>query len=159
MANSSNNFNNPFMDAFTKMFTDGSMMSANKMMPMFDMNKMASMQRQNAEMMSAVGQAMTEGMQTMMQMQAKKMQADAADMFQLVKEVAISPNPETGMAKGAAFAKHSFENTMSNISEMSEMSAKAGKEIFEMVSKRMSDSMADCGSVSMCSSKKKAAAA
>jgi phasin family protein len=153
MANSQNN--NPFMDGF-KMFTDGNMFSNNKMMQMFDMNQMMTIQRRNAEMMSAANQSIAENMQALMRRQAEVMQSGAADMFQMVKEIAISPNPEVGMSKTANFTKNSFENAMSNTREMAEMAVKSGMEMFDMMSKRMADNMSECSNVCMSAAKKKA---
>ena len=153
----------PFAD-YMKMFTDNNMWSnmfnqQNKGSPsMMDMNGMMSMQKRNAEAMSAANQMMMENAQSFMRRQAEIVQAGAADAFQMVKELAISPNPEVSMNKQMHFMKSVVEAAVSNAREMGEMVAKSHLEVFDVLGKRMSDSVSECNHFSSAPSGKKKAA-
>jgi phasin family protein len=141
------NFTNPFAEMF-KMFGENNMMGK---MPGFDMSQMMNMQRRNAEAMGSMGQVMAEGMQTMMKRQGEMMHSGANQVMHLVKE--ISASPEMGMQKSASFVKHGLENASSNAREMMDVAMKSGMEVFDMMSKKISENM-ECASP--CMAKKKA---
>ena len=74
-------------------------------------------------------------------------------MLQLVKDVAASPNPEATVATQTAFAKTSFENALSNTRELAEIVSKSGIEVFDVLSKKLSENVSE----SLSAAKKKAA--
>ncbi|MFN7038815.1 MAG: phasin family protein [Alphaproteobacteria bacterium] len=138
------NSNNPFMDAF-KVFTDNNMFSQNKsMLHAMDMNNLVSIQNRNAETMTAANQMIAENMQAIMRRQAEMMQNNATNMFQLVKEVATSTNPEANTNKNSNFAKNTFDNAVSNTKELMEMAMKSNMEMFNFITDKMSENMSEC---------------
>jgi phasin family protein len=142
-----NNFTNPFAEMF-KMFGENNMMGK---MSGFDMTRMTDIQRRNAEALSSMGQVMTEGVQTMVKRQGEMIHSTANQAMHLVKE--ISSSPETSIQKTASFVKHGLENASSNTREIIDVAMKSGMEVFDMMSKKISENM-EC--VSPCVAKKKA---
>jgi phasin family protein len=153
-----NHNSNPFMDGF-KMFTDGSAFNNAKAMPGIDMNNIISMQRRAAEKVTEANQAAAENLQAMMRRKSEIMQSGAADMFQLVKEMAISPNLEVGMSKMTRFTQDSIKKAAEDTREISEMLFKSTMEVFDMMAEGMAESMGECAKTCATgsSSKKKTA--
>ena len=162
-----NNMNfNPFADCM-KAFSDKNMWNnmfhqPSKAQPsMMDVNGMMAMQKRNLEAVSSMNQMMAENVQSLMRRQAEAVQSSASEAFQMVKEMAVSSNPEICVNKQANFAKSSLENVVAHAREMAEMVAKSNFEVFDMLGKRMADAMGECNGLSSpvvaSSGKKKAA--
>jgi phasin family protein len=144
-------YTNPFADAF-KAFTDFS--ATNTKTPSVDVNALISLQRRNAETLSAVNQVVTESIQAVIRRQAEILQANASDAFQFFKEVTSSSSPENATAKQTAFAKNALETALSNTRELAEMVSKSNIEVFDVIGKRISE---NANEVASAAAKKNAA--
>lgn len=145
--NNNSMFNNPFMEYF-KSFTENNMMNQNmsnfKMMNMnMDMSNMLGSQRRNAEMMTSMNQVFTENMHSIMRRSAEIMQNISSDMFQLMKDMSTSQNPEASTQKQINFAKHNFDQNVTNVKEIFEMMAKSNMEMFDLMSKNMCENFGE----------------
>ena len=135
------NYFNSFAEMY-KNFSENNMMF--QKMPGLDMCQLSSMQKRAAEAMSSVSQVVSQNMQSMMKRQSEIMHSSANDALHFVKEVASSPSAEVGMNKSVSLMKHNFENTSSNARELMDMAMKSGMEMFDMVTKKMSENMSEC---------------
>jgi phasin family protein len=67
------------------------------------------------------------------------MQSSAKELFQLMKEISVSPSTESTISKQKEFAQHGFKSAMSSASEMVEMVAKSQVELFDIIGKRVTE--------------------
>lgn len=126
---------NNFAEAF-KVFTDFKA-------PVYDFNQLFSIGRRNLEAFSAANQAIAEGAQAVARRQAEVSRNNTEEAIQLFRDIYSSKNPEASAAKQAEFVKQSFETTLANLREMFEMASKSNVEASEVLSKRISDAMAE----------------
>jgi len=143
--------------AFGDLFKNSADMFKNNM----DFNQLFSTQRRNIEACSAANQAIVEGVQAISRRQAEVIRATVEDTLKASKDLMTSNTPETKLTKQAALAKNVFENTLSNLREISETATKSCFEAFDVLNKRMAESLEEISSASgsqAAASKKKSAA-
>src|SRR3954471_19092114 len=86
----------------------------------FDFNQLFSTQRRNIEALSAANQAVVEGAQAISRRQAEVIRENVEGMLKASKDILTSGTPESNLSKQADLAKSIFENTLSNLREISE---------------------------------------
>src|SRR4051812_13393186 len=103
----------------------------------FDFNQLFSTQRRNIEALSAANQAVVEGAQAISRRQAEVIRSNVGDVLKASKDILTSGTPETNLTKQADLAKVIFENTLSNLREITETVTKSGFEAFDVLNKRV----------------------
>jgi len=138
-------YNNPFSDMFKNTF---------------DFNQLFSTQRRNIEALSAANQAVVEGVQAISRRQAEVVRSNVEGVLKASKDILTSGTPEGNLTKQAALAKTMFEDTLSNLREITETATKSGFEAFDVLNKRMAESLEELSAASSshaAGAKKKAA--
>src|SRR5262249_48248519 len=117
--------------------------------------------RRNIEALSTANQALVEGAQAISRRQAEVVRATVEDALKASKDILTSGTPETNLSKQAEVARNIFENTLSNLREITETATNAGSGGFDPLTRRMAESLEEITAASgahTTSSKKKAAA-
>lgn len=107
----------------------------------FDFNQLFSTQRRNIEALSTANQAMVEGAQAISRRQAEVIRDNVESVLKASKDIMTSGTPETNITKQSDLAKTIFENTLSNLREVTEMVTKSGFEAFDVLNKRAAETL------------------
>lgn len=133
--------NNPFGDFdFTKMMDPSKMMSDFKMSGV-DMEKVVASQRRNLEALTAANQLAIEGMQAVAKRQAEIFRQVMEELSAAMKSVMAAGSPEDKAARQTELTKEAFKRAIANMRELAEMVAKSQGEAFEVINKRVTDSL------------------
>jgi phasin family protein len=154
------NYNNAFADMFknspfTDMFKNADMFKGADMFKnvdalkkMMDFNQVFSTQRRNIEAMSEINQIAVENTQALSRRQAEIARESVESALKASKELMTSgASPEASASKSAKAAREFFENTLSNLREMTEMVTKSGFEAFDVMNRRASESFDEMSNV------------
>ena len=135
----------PFMNMnmdFSKMLNgDMTKMMKDFKFPTMNMEGAMSMQRKNMEALTTANQLAAEGFQTIARRQAEILKESIEDFTGALKDMMSAGSPENNAAKHADIAKHTFERTLANMRELAELAAKSNAEAFEVINKRMVESI------------------
>jgi len=115
--------------------------------PAIDVDAMIASQRKNFEAMTAANQTVAEGFQTLARRQAEMAQEALADLQKASQEVLTSAEIGDRAAKQADLVKMAFQMTLANIRELTDMASKSTNETFEVVNKRVVESLDEVKSV------------
>ena len=99
------------------------------------------MQRKNMEALTSANQLAAEGFQTVAKRQAEIIKESIEDFTSALKDLMAAGSPENNAAKQADVAKRTFERTIANMRELAELAAKSNAEAFEVINKRMVESI------------------
>ena len=133
--------NNPFGDFdFSKMMDPSKMMGDFKMSGV-DMEKVVSSQRRNLEALAAANQLAIEGMQAVAKRQAEIFRQVMEESSAAMKSVMAAGSPEDKAARQTELTKEAFKRAIANMRELAEMVAKSQGEAFEVINKRVTDSL------------------
>ena len=128
---------NPFMNMFKDF---GSSMN----IPGPDLNQMMESHRKNLQALQAATQAGTQASQELMSKQRAALEATLADISDAVQEAQASgADPSAIMASQMEIAKRSFDTTVKNATEMSQVVQKGSTDAFEILKDRVMESIAD----------------
>src|SRR4051812_30087471 len=116
--------------AFTEMFKNA-----------FDFNQLFSTQRRNIEALSEANQVVVEGAQAVSRRQAEVIRENVESVLKASKDIFTNGTPEANISKQSDLAKSIFENTLSNLREITEMVTKSGFEAFDVLNKRAAETM------------------
>jgi len=126
---------NPFLNIdFQKMMTEFKM-------PGIDADALMNAQQKNIEAITAANQLAAEGMQAIGKRQAELFQQTIEESQKALSNLMAQGAPEDRVAKQAETVKTTIERTVSNIREISEMLAKSNQEAFDVINKRIADSL------------------
>lgn len=123
-----------------------------------DFNQLFSTQRRNIEALSAANQVVVEGAQAISRLQAEVIRTNVEDALKASKELLTTGTPETNLTKQADFAKSIFESTLSNLREVTEMATKSGFEAFDVINKRVAETLEEMGKAAGTQASKKKSA-
>lgn len=122
--------------------TDVTKLMAEFKLPGIDMETVLATQRKNIEALTKANQLAIEGLQTVARRQAEILRAGfeeaqtlARDMFQ------GKASSEDRVSKQTEATKHALEKAFGNARELSEIVGKAQQEAFEIINKRMTESL------------------
>jgi phasin family protein len=133
--------NNPFGDFdFTKMMDPSKLMGDFKMSGV-DMEKVVSSQRRNLEALTAANQLAIEGMQAVAKRQAEIFRQVMEESSSAMKSLMAAGSPEDKAARQTELTKEAFKSAIANMRELAEMVAKSQGEAFEVINKRVTDSL------------------
>lgn len=150
-------YQNPFADMM-KHFGEFKAPNMASMATSFDMNKMMSSARKNAEACTAAGQAAAESCQAVTRRQAELARAQVEKMLKTTKDMLVNGSPEINTTKQVELAKSMFESSLNNLREVGELVTKSGFEVFDVLNRRASETIEEMtGHVAPASSKRKAA--
>lgn len=122
----------------------------------FDFNQLFSTGRRNMEALSAANQVVVESAQTISRRQAEVARANIDNALKVSKDIMTSGTPETSISKQSDLMKAFFENTLTNLREVSELVTKSSFEAFDVLNRRTAESLEEISKAS-CAAKKKSA--
>jgi phasin family protein len=133
--------NNPFGD-----FDFSKMMDATKLMkdfklPGVDVEAVVSSQRRNLEALTAANQLAIEGMQAIAKRQSEILRQMMEEASQAMRDVMAPGSPEDKAARQTEVVKEAFKRAIGNMRELAEMVSKSQGEAFEVINKRVTDSL------------------
>ncbi len=140
---------NTFTDMF-KNFTDVSKF------PQVDFGTSITTIRRNVEAASAANQALVEGVHAAFRRSAEIARSNTETALKATRELIASGSPEQGAAKHISYVKDTFENSLSDLREVCEMTAKSCFEAFDVLNKRMAECMEECSETTTKKGKKSA---
>jgi phasin family protein len=126
-------FMNP--ENFTKHF---------KAMPTCDLSQISESVKKNSEAFTEAAQVASESAQAIMRRGAEIVQDNASHLFNSMKEVASSGNPEHAANRQQQFVQNFMLQAVSNTKELMDMSSKAVMEVFEKMSHHTNNNISTC---------------
>ena len=104
-------------------------------------------QQKNIEAIASANQLAVEGMQAIGKRQAELFQQAVEESQKTLGELMTQGAPEDRIAKQAETVKATIERTVTNLREISEMLAKSNQEAFEVINKRITESLEEVQSL------------
>lgn len=132
-------YQNPFADMM-KQFSEFKAPNFASM-PNFDMNRIVSAGRKNAEACSAAGQALAESCQSIARRQAELARTQVEKTLKTCKDMLVNGSPEINTSKQVELAKSMFESSLNNLREVSELATKSCFEAFDVLNRRASETI------------------
>ncbi len=111
-------------------------------LPGIDLEAAVASQRKNLEALTQANQLAVEGVQAVLRRQAEITRQAMEDFSAMFRDF-VQPNgsPEDRIAKQAEYSKQAIEKSLSNAKELTEMVTKANTEAFNVINKRVTDSL------------------
>lgn len=109
--------------------------------PGMDVDTLVTSQRKNIEALTQANKLAYDGLQAVVKRQVEILRQSVDEIAQATKDIAEPGNPQDKAAKQAELAKETFERSLSNMRELSEMIAKANTEAFDLLNKRFTQSL------------------
>ncbi len=132
---------NPFADFdFSKMM-DTSKLLRDFKMPGVDVEAVVASQRRNLEALTAANQLALEGMQAVARRQSEIFRQMMEEASQAMRDVMAAGSPEDKAAKQTELVKEAFKRAIANMRELADMVSKSQGEAFEVINKRVTDSL------------------
>ncbi len=126
--------NAPAYNDFFKMFGDFKPAAV-------DFNQFFTISRRNMEALTAANQVVVEGIQAVSRRQAEIARANFEHMLKSSRDAMSGGSPEASAAKQAEAAKQMFEKSFNNLREVFEMMTKSNLEAFDLLNKRIAESL------------------
>ncbi|MBI3710388.1 MAG: phasin family protein [Proteobacteria bacterium] len=132
---------NPFAEFdFSKML-DVSKLMADFRLPGLDVESITASQRKNLEALTAANQLALEGMQAVARRQTEILRQVMDEATTAMKDVMTAGSPEDKAARQTDIAKEAMTRAVTNMRELAEMVAKSNNEAFDVINKRVADSL------------------
>ncbi|HWK44150.1 MAG TPA: phasin family protein [Stellaceae bacterium] len=139
---------NPFFDM------DVTKIMAEFKVPGADVETLMASQRKNIEALTQANRLAIEGIQTVARRQAEILRQGFEEATSHLREMMQPSSPEDRVAKQTDIAKRALEKAIANARELAEIVGKANSEAFDIINRRMSESMDEVrGMVSKTTSK------
>ena len=122
-------------------FFDVEKMMGEMRMPGFDPNAMMEAQRKNIEALVQANKVAAEGFQALAQRQQDILREHVEQMQSFMRDSVSADTPEANAGRQAELMKVAFEKALQNMRELAELASKSQSEAFEIVNKRVVDSM------------------
>jgi phasin family protein len=129
------NGKHPFMDV------DVGKVFAGFTFPGFDAESIMASQRKNIEALTQANQLAVEGVQAVTRRQVELAREAFDGASAAMRELVQPGKPEERLAKNAALAKQAFTKGVANAREIAELVTKANSEAFDIISKRVTESL------------------
>lgn len=104
-------------------------------------------QKKNLEAIAEANRRAAESFQAILQRQSDLLREAMSEANSAVGELSTAASPEARAKKQADMMRRSFERTMTNMREIAEMAAKSNGEIFDLLSERAAESIAEFNDV------------
>jgi phasin family protein len=112
-------------------------------LPGLDVEAMIASQRKNLEALTQASQLALEGVQAMAQRNVEIVRQVVDEAPALLREWTEPCAPEDRLTKNVDAAKQIFERGFANARELAELAAKAGTDVFSVLTRRLSESFDD----------------
>jgi phasin family protein len=109
--------------------------------PGFDIETVMASQRKNLEALTQANQLAVEGVQAVARRHAEITRQVVDEASALLRDFAQPVGPEERIARQAEFAKSTFEKTLANARELTDLAAKANSEAFAVINKRVAEGL------------------
>ena len=109
----------------------------------FDFGNVLETMRKNMQAMTEAQQIAIENIQAIAQRQAEIMTQMVEDNTSLAQQIMTEGTPEEKISRQADLARKSYERSMSNLTELSDMVVKSNREAGEIISKRVTASLTE----------------
>jgi len=129
------NGKNPFLD-----FDVTKVMSEFRV-PSVDVDAVVASQRKNIEALTQANQLAVEGVQAVARRQVEIARQAMEEFSAMIRDLVQPVSPEDRIAKQAEFSKLALEKGLTNARELTEMVAKANTEAFNVINKRVTESL------------------
>jgi phasin family protein len=106
-----------------------------------DFNQVLTTGRRNVEAVAAANQVVVESAQAISRRQAEVTRANIENALKVSKDMMTSGSPEASISKQQDLAKAFFENTLGNLREVSELVTKSSFEAFDVINRRIAESI------------------
>ncbi len=116
-------------------------MMADFRMPGVDVDGLMSSQRKNLEALTTANRLVVEGMQAIARRQTEIFRQMMDESTSAMKGMMSGANKEDAAAKQADMAKDAFQRAVTNMRELAEMIAKSNGEAFDIINRRVSESL------------------
>ena len=128
-------YKNPFADM------DVQKMMGEFKLPNVDVDAVVAAQKKNIEALTSANQLAVEGIQAIARRQAEIMRHTVEELQQNMQYFMGAGAPEAKVAASTELTKTAFEKAISNMKELSEMVAKSNCEAFDVINKRVAESL------------------
>lgn len=108
--------------------------------PGFNAEALMASQRKNVEALTQANQLAIEGAQALARRQVEIAREALDEAPSLFRELSQPGAPQERLAKNAELARATFEKSLANARELTELVAKANAEAFNVLTKRMTES-------------------
>ena len=135
---------NPFLDWDVSKFADVQKLTeqfAVAGVPGVDPKVLMDAQRKNIETLSAANRAAYEGAQAVAQRQAEILRETMSEAVKATRELTSATTPQDQLTKQAQLMKQGYEAAVANMRELTEMNAKSGATVMDLISKRVSEGL------------------
>ncbi len=109
--------------------------------PGVDVDHLMKTSKKNIDAVNAANSLLVEGMKEIAKRQAEIVREAMEDAASASSEMMTQGSPEDKVAKQTELAKSAFEKALSNVKELAEMTAKSQSEAFDVINKRLSETM------------------
>lgn len=151
MANPKTPFENPFLDGkFEEIF-------AQFKVPGVELDDLLAAHRKNVEALTTANQLAVEGLQTAFQRQGEIIQQIVSESSTIARDLLAEGTPEDKAIAHAERVKKSYETTLSNLKELSDIVANANQEAADVINKRVAETLTEVKKSIQKNTKKKAA--
>ncbi|MBF0372731.1 MAG: phasin family protein [Alphaproteobacteria bacterium] len=106
--------------------------------PGLDMDAILSSQRRNIEALNAANAMAMEGLAAVMKRQMEILRQTVEEVSTATRDLAEPGAPEHKVARQAELTKETFERTLGNMRELSEIVARSNSDAFDLLNKRFS---------------------
>ncbi len=138
---------NPFGDFdFTKMI-DASKLMGDFKMPGVDVEAVVASQRRNLEALGEANKLAVEGMQAVAKRQSEIFRQMMEEASQAMRDMMAAGSPEDKASRQTELVKEAFKRAIGNMRELAEMVSKSQSEAFDVINKRVTDSLDELKSV------------
>ena len=110
-------------------------------LPNFDVEALVAAQRRNVEAFTAATAAATDGYKELAARQAEIVRGSVDEYVATVRELMSAKDPNVGATKQVDFAKATFEKSVSQTRDLTDIATKANAEVFDVLNKRVSEGL------------------
>ena len=128
-------FKNPFLDM------DVQKLMGEFRLPNVDVDAVVAAQKKNIEALTSANQLAVEGMQAIARRQTEILRQTVEELQKNMQSLMEGGAPEARVSKSTELTKVAFEKAISNMKELSEMVAKSNGEAFDVINKRVAESL------------------
>jgi phasin family protein len=128
-------YKNPFLDL------DVQKMMGEFKLPNVDVDAVVAAQKKNIEALTSANQLAVEGMQAIARRQAEIMRQTVEEVQRSMQSMMETGTPEVKVAQSTELTKIAFEKAIANMKELSEMVAKSNGEAFDVINRRVAESL------------------
>ncbi len=132
---------NPFLDADMGNIMDFGKIAEQFKFPGVDTTALIESQQRNIEAITKANQVAFAGVQAIMQRQAEILSKTVGETTKAVQDLSKTGKPEDLWAKQADLLKETYEHGLSDLRELTELSAKANSQAAELLTHRVTDGL------------------